>query len=716
IEIRWRAALLFCLVFLVGFCAIGNEIIWTRYLSLLVDNSVYSYTITLTITLFGIVLGSLVVARFLDANISRSRVFGIFQVTLALTVLGLMKTPPAVWQRLGNEFWTNAVLLVVPAIFSGASLPLAVRMAVSQLSEVARGTGQIVAFNTLGGILGSLTVGFVALPLFGLEASLLLLTGISLAIGIGTWIGLDRQTSLAIRAGLVAVSLLAWLAIAFFSGVKLPQDLLSRRGELLDFCEGYNSNLSLVRSNGRNALRIDGHWQGEAEKTHQIMAAHLPMLLHPAPKQIMVVGIGTGQTASRFVMYPIDRLVCVDIEPLLFPFVRKHFPADWMDDPRTTLVADDGRSYLAHSGDKFDVISLELGQVFRPGVAAFYTADAYEVMHDRLAEGGLVAQFIPISYFSPEQLRGVVRTFLQVFPESTLWYNRVEFLLIGRKGGRLEIDMNAVMARLEGNAAVKNDLQFSPWGGREFWLNKKVPLAGSFLLDQKGLQLLAEGGEIYGDDRPALDYEVSQNIAKGKSGQEGRILELIVPLLSSSDNQSLGAFSADEQKQARRIRQQNLGEIDISIAMRQIPELAAAQRYERIAELLSIALKNNPDHLEGNRMLGDALMYSGRFIEAEPHFRLAAKGNPGDFHSNKGLANSLRRQSRLEESIPYFQAAIAANGADPEIHNDFGIALARSHRFAEAESEFQAALRINPEFPEAQQNLQRARSEADRSR
>ncbi|MCE9526182.1 MAG: hypothetical protein K8R36_09025, partial [Planctomycetales bacterium] len=43
IEIRWRAALLFCLVFLVGFCAIGNEIIWTRYLSLLVDNSVYSY-------------------------------------------------------------------------------------------------------------------------------------------------------------------------------------------------------------------------------------------------------------------------------------------------------------------------------------------------------------------------------------------------------------------------------------------------------------------------------------------------------------------------------------------------------------------------------------------------------------------------------------------------------------------------------------------------
>ena len=716
IETRWRAWLLFGLVFLVGFCAIGNEIIWTRYLSLLVDNSVHSYTITLTVTLLGIVLGSVVVARFLDARISRSLVFGVFQVALALTVLGLMKTPPAVWQRLGNEFWTNAVLLVVPAIFSGASLPLAVRMAVSQLSEVARGTGQIVAFNTLGGILGSLAVGFVALPMLGLDASLLLLTGISLCIGIAAWIGLDRQSSAPVRAGCVAISLLAWLALAFFSSVKLPQDLLARRGELLDFCEGYNANLALVRSNGRQALRIDGHWQGEAEKTHQIMAAHLPMLLHPAPKQVMVIGIGTGQTASRFAMYPIDREVCVDIEPLLFPFIRKHFPADWMDDPRTRLVAEDGRSYLAHSGDKFDVISLELGQVFRPGVAAFYTVDAYRVIRDRLAEGGLVAQFVPISYFSPEQLRGVVRTFLQVFPESTLWYNRVELLLIGRKGDRLEVDLNAVAARLEGNAAVKSDLQFSPWGGHKFWLNQKVALAGSFLLDQEGLQALAEGGEIYGDDRPVLDYEVSENMSKGRSGQEARILELIVPLLSTFDNHSLGTLSPAEQEFARQIRLQNLGEIAISIVMRQIPDLVAERRFEKIAELLQLALQSNPDHLEANRMLGDALMYSSRFAEAEPYFRIVTAADPTDFQANKGLANSLLRQSRLEESIPYFRAAIAANGSDPDTHNDFGIALARSHRFAEAENEFQAALRINPEFQDAQKNLKRARSDALRSR
>ena len=185
---------------------------------------------------------------------------------------------------------------------------------------------------------------------------------------------------------------------------------------------------------------------------------------------------------------------------------------------------------------------------------------------------------------------------------------------------------------------------------------------------------------------------------------------------STFDNHSLGTLSPAEQGFARQIRLQNLGEIAISIVMRQIPDLVAVRRFERIAELLQLALQSNPDHLEANRMLGDALMYSSHFAEAEPYFRVVTAADPTDFQANKGLANSLLRQSRLEESIPYFRAAIAANGSDPDTHNDFGIALARSHRFAEAENEFQAALRINPEFQDAQKNLKRARSDALRSR
>ena len=90
-----------------------------------------------------------------------------------------------------------------------------------------------------------------------------------------------------------------------------------------------------------------------------------------------MVGVGTGQTASRFLMYDIDRLECVDIEPTIFEFIRGHFDSKWMDDGRVALIREDGRNYLRYSDAMQDVISLEVGQIFRPGVAFFYTADFY---------------------------------------------------------------------------------------------------------------------------------------------------------------------------------------------------------------------------------------------------------------------------------------------------------------------------------------------------
>ena len=69
------------------------------------------------------------------------------------------------------------LLLLSPAVLSGASFPLAVRMAVSDPALTARGLGNIAAVNTLGGIVGSILAGFVLLPLLGMQRSILVLSG-----------------------------------------------------------------------------------------------------------------------------------------------------------------------------------------------------------------------------------------------------------------------------------------------------------------------------------------------------------------------------------------------------------------------------------------------------------------------------------------------------------------------------------------------------------
>ena len=167
------------------------------------------------------------------------------------------------------------------------------------------------------------------------------------------------------------------------------------------------------------------------------MAAHVPMLFHPDPKSVLVVGVGVGKTASRFLFYDVTRLDCVDIEPGLFDIVRMNFDSSWMNDRRVRLITEDGRNYINNSNSNYDVISIEVGQTFRPGISSFYTVDFYRHVRERLNRGGVVSQFIPINLINVAEFRSLVRTFLEVFPNSILWYNSAELLLIGSPSDRL---------------------------------------------------------------------------------------------------------------------------------------------------------------------------------------------------------------------------------------------------------------------------------------
>ena len=206
------------LFFSVGFVALGGEVLWTRYLGLLIHNTVYTYTLTLTVVLVGIVLGSMLASRLFDRLAARARYFGTLQVLTGLSVLTPMTLSRSIWRGVEGELGLYFILLLPAAVLSGASFPLAVRMAIGDASNASAGTGRMAAINTLGGILGSLVVGFVGLPAFGLKISLLFITGVSLTTGFSAWIWLDRTFSPLFRGAAVVISLLIWIGIPLAAG------------------------------------------------------------------------------------------------------------------------------------------------------------------------------------------------------------------------------------------------------------------------------------------------------------------------------------------------------------------------------------------------------------------------------------------------------------------------------------------------------------------
>jgi spermidine synthase len=326
------------------------------------------------------------------------------------------------------------------------------------------GVGRMAAANTLGGIAGALLIGFVTLPRLGLQTSLLVTTGVSVAAGCAAWWWLDRDAGTARRAIAVAVCVAAWLALPRLLATRIPQDLLAARHELIDYREGREANLAVISRQGTLQLEADRWWQGQDRKTHQVLAAHVPLLVHPAPRRVLIVGVGAGQTPASALTHPIERLDCVDIEPAVFDLVRARFEHAWMDDPRVHLIGEDGRSYVAHTAERYGVIALEVGQPSRPGVASFYTADFYALARARLAPGGLLSQFVPLPFLTADSFRSVVATFLSVFPHSIIWYNSAELLLLGVNADRAELAVDR-LALLASQPALNADLRFAHWGG-----------------------------------------------------------------------------------------------------------------------------------------------------------------------------------------------------------------------------------------------------------
>lgn len=695
------------LFFSVGFVVLGSEVLWTRYLRLLTrQNNVHTYTLILTVVLVGIVLGSFLASRLFDRSTPRARYFGLFQILTGISVLIVMTLPHTFWANVKNELGMYFILLLPPAVFSGASFPLAVRMVVEDASRASIGTGRMAAINTLGGILGSLLIGFVGLPIFGIKFSLLFITGISLLTGFAAWFWIDKTFSPLFRGGAVAGALLIWLCIPFATGTQIPADFLAGGRQLVDFREGFDGNLAVIRRDEEwIELEIDRWWQGSNLKNQQVVGAHIPTLLHPNPKSILVVGAGTGQTPSRFLMYDIDRLDCVDIEPTLFEFIRGHFDSEWMDDERVELISEDGLNYLNHSDAMYDVIAIEVGQIFRPGIAFFYTADFYHRSRQRLRPGGILTQLVSIPSLTTDQFRGVIKTFLDAFPQSFLWYNSSDLLLIGVNDTGFKIS-RTTLERLWSNKSVHRDLRHTFWGGPQHWLNWLPVFLGGYLAGPSELAELASGARLYRDDLPVLDYATSLDYIT-QTNEIPIVKDHLLKHTGSLNEVVDVAFSADKISAIEEVRKKNLGAI-IAEALLRRAELLTLSRNDAADEaiaLLSEAVRWNPDHFEANRMLADALIGQGRNKTAGRHYVEANRIRPEDPHVLHGIAHTLYRLNRIEAAIPYYRTSLRLRPNHAETHNHLGLALAKRGKLIEARQHFKTAVRLDPDYAEAKHNL-----------
>ena len=456
-------------------------------------------------------------------------------------------------------------------------------------------------------------------------------------------------------------------------------------------------------------LQIDRLWQGRDARNHQVVAAHVPALLHPDPRRVCVVGLGVGQTASRFLMHGAERLDCVDIEPALFAFVREHFDAAWLDDPRVRVIGDDGRTFVAHGRELYDLVSIEVGQTFRPGAAAFYTREFYRAVHGRLADGGLVAQFVPLPFLDEVSLRSIVATFVAEFPTSVLWYNTAELLLIG--GERLTIDP-VRLATVEERPQLRADLAYSQWGGVEFHLHRTGNLLGGFLCGPTALARLAAGAGPLTDNRPRLAY------ATRNAAAEDRRASSLAPILAALAEPVSGMLAvpvdSDVLAIADRVQRLNLADLTAADHVAAASDLIRERNLRSAAREIDTALRVNPESAEAVRIFGDIMAQAGRNEDAAHWLRYALALRPDDAIVQRNLGATLVILGQHDEAERLLQSVVRLRPRDTQAWNALGAAFGSQGRAREAAECFATVMRLEPNDASARRNLKLARKEMKR--
>jgi spermidine synthase len=158
------------------------------------------------------------------------------------------------------------------------------------------------------------------------------------------------------------------------------------------------------------------------------MLVHVPLLAHPNPQRVLVIGGGDGGTLRRVLEHStVTEAVMVEIDERVTALSREFMPSiggDVWDDPRATVLFDDGNAYVRADGEPFDAIIVDSSDPVGPGIVLFETP-FFERCLERLNPSGVYVAQIGSPIYFQDELRMAVRNARAAFPDVRVYLGHV---------------------------------------------------------------------------------------------------------------------------------------------------------------------------------------------------------------------------------------------------------------------------------------------------
>ena len=683
-----------------GFAGLGMEILWFRHFTILLGGFRAVFSLLLTVILVGIGAGSLIVGALRRNRTPATTLLAVQSLFIVATLGGMWFADSSVIDRtvsvamrtvgaatsvdqlaspgVATELWFNLrpMLLEVafPALLMGFSFPLANALVQHAELSVGRRAGVLYLANTVGAVCGSLVAGFLLLPRFGLQNSTSVLMVVAAAGLIPLYLAAripnpESRIPAAIPVGAAAFAIGAWLL--------LPPDYITTRAlpapepneRVLNQTEGVNEIVTITETAGKGRrLMTNGHAMSATwplSQRYMRALAHVPLLMMDNPARALVIGFGVGNTTRAAALHPsVQRVDVADLSRNVLDHARwfSTTNGDVLRDPKVTIYVNDGRHHLLmQPSGTYDLIALEPPPIGYAGVASLYSEEFYELARTRLTRDGFVSQWLPAYQVPTPTTLSMIRSFIDVFPQSVLLSGaQADLILIGANN-RIEVDPDGLFAAMSRRPAVLGDL-------KKLDLGTPREIVGMFVGSARTLTDATRDAVAVTDDRPVQEFGVRSLLNLGES-VPGSVVNL-----------------AGVSEWCPKCFQNNA-------------PVRMVEGLDLYLALLTRAYAATPE--EGQRIRAAA--DNGRRI-ADSAYLGAVVPDTAEVHNDLGIA--LASRGLLDAAIAEFRHALTLDPGSGQTHWHLGAALAEHGALAEAEEHLRTSVQLDPANTEAKKDLE----------
>lgn len=521
-----------------GIATMALEVLFARLFSLIFHNSTYTFSFVLISFLLGISLGGYAATRLLTAtNAVRVRSLATIAscLLIGLSVCGFVGYTQMQYWPPGRSFaayYASGLAVVVattlPVAFAlSLVLPATWRINRHAHDESSSSSivGNLTCINTLGGAAGALLANFVLFRVFGLWSAFGFVAALCALPLLGRF---GRRWP-------VALGLITLVVMPFIPRLikQSSTDTLIARWHsdygLVDLVENTRTGEKRIQQNLHYRFGGTG-----ANSEREFRQAHLPLLLHPNPRSVLFLGLGTGMTAGGAV--PHQSLEKISIVELISEVVEaasllKEDNQGILQDPRAKVIVDDARHALDRMNDQFDVIVSDLFVPWESETGYLYTVETFQAAHKRLNDGGLFCQWLPLYQMGQSDFEMIADSMRQVFPNVTWWWGRLD----GKRPIVALIGSESPIAITPGPLATRISELWAQTDRGDYFLSTPVRLAELYAGDWP----LRRDVPLNTDEHPRVEFQAPLAHLNGQTLSGEQLEKFFGQVLTSLSSQGM---------------------------------------------------------------------------------------------------------------------------------------------------------------------------------